>query len=720
MHNWSERLRRLICWLMILLVGLVPFVFCWLSDELFEFNKMQFVYLLTTVITCLYLTRMVIEKRLIWRHSLLNYPLGFFLLSQVIATLLSMHQRTSWLGYYTRLNGGLLSTLTYIALYCAYLNNFSARERRYLLNTLVVSSAIVSLYAIGEHFGHSFSCFIIKGNFDVSCWVQDVQTRVYATLGQPNWLAAYNVSIIGLISILILSAWQPKKSKFLEIMMPVSLVLNFCSLIFTKSRSGIIAFGAGLLMSIILLILAWRGQTRNFVWKQCRLLMAILLLLLVPALIWGTQYTSPASAWFHSAYAQTLEMGLPEHLKNIDTGITDSADIRKIVWRGALDIWRHYPLFGTGVETFAYSYYRFRPSDHNWTSEWDFLYNKAHNELLNFASNSGTFGLVAYLSIFVVLAFSGVRYIITSKNQTDYIDKSYWYIGIICSLIALSITNFFGFSTVSVQVILYVFLAIAADLEAPASVEAAIGPVNETWQSITFVTLGIACLSLLGQVWRTWYADFNYARCKSQITRNASEAIERCAHAISLRPQEALYKIDLGNFFVQYAYALLGQDATYTEQARSLIQAGLEMSNQGLALNPNNLNFYKTRYLMFTVLAKIDPQAWELAKNDLEEAQQRSPTDPKLAYYYGLVMAALDKNDRARQSFERAVALRPLYLDARIAAALAAEEAGDLSAARTHYLYLDQFLEQSARVKAGLDRTSTASGNISEKIPENQ
>ena len=720
MSNWSERLRRLICWLVIIMVGIVPFVFCWLSDELFEFNKMQFVYAGTIMIGCLYLARMVIEKKLIWRRHPLNRVLEIFLLSQLIATVFSLHPRTSWLGYYTRLNGGLLSTLAYLVIYVSYLNNFTAHERRRLLQVLLISSSIVSLYAIAEHFGHSFSCLMIKGQFDVSCWVQDVKTRVYATLGQPNWLAAYNVTIIGLITILMLDVWRQKKISFTSFLIPVSLVLNYCSLLFTKSRSGIIAFAAGLIMAFILLVLTWKQQEKAFIKRQLQILTFTLVLFLVPSLIWGTQYTPALSQLLTSAHAQAPDMGLPENLKNINTAITDSGDIRKIVWRGALDIWRHYPLFGTGVETFAYSYYAFRPTDHNWTSEWDFLYNKAHNELLNFAANSGTFGLLAYLSIFLCLGFIGISYILTQKKQQDYLTKSYWYIGVISSLFALSITNFFGFSTVSVQVLLYLLLGLAASLSLENTNVAAHHPIDESWQSITFVTITIAGLSLLSQTWKTWYADFNYARCKSQITRNANEAIERCSLAINLRPHEALYKIDLGNFFVQYAYALIRQNPSYAPEAQGLIDAGLKASDLGMALNPNNLNFYKTRYLMFSTLAGLNPEYWTQAETDLLEARRRSPTDPKLAYYYGQVKAAQGDQTAARNSYEQAVSLRPLYLDARWAAAKAAEQAGDLEAAYQHYVYINKFLEQTDQVQQALARTSTASNTVNNEILENQ
>ena len=77
--------------------------------------------------------------------------------------------------------------------------------------------------------------------------------------------------------------------------------------------------------------------------------------------------------------------------------VSESIDIRKIVWKGAVNLGLQYPLFGTGVETFAYSYYFVRPVEHNLTSEWDYLYNKAHNEYLNFFATTGVAGLATYL-----------------------------------------------------------------------------------------------------------------------------------------------------------------------------------------------------------------------------------------------------------------------------------------------------------------------------------
>ena len=101
---------------------------------------------------------------------------------------------------------------------------------------------------------------------------------------------------------------------------------------------------------------------------------------------------------------------------NIQLGGTESSKIRLIVWQGAIELFKRNPLFGTGVETYAYAYYNVKPMMHNLTSEWDCLYNKAHNEYLNYLATTGSFGLLSYLSIIFLFLFHSFRQILKSKN----------------------------------------------------------------------------------------------------------------------------------------------------------------------------------------------------------------------------------------------------------------------------------------------------------------
>jgi len=170
-----------------LLFFLVPLTLTPWNYELFEFNKMLLTYVLTLFILTAWLIKMIIQKRIILKRTFLDLPLVLFLISQVIATLLSIDRHTSFWGYYSRQNGGLISTLTYLILFWAFVTHMDKKKTKKSIFYLLASATLVSLYGIAEHFG-----------IDAQYWKQDVQTRVFATLGQPNWLAAWLVALLPL------------------------------------------------------------------------------------------------------------------------------------------------------------------------------------------------------------------------------------------------------------------------------------------------------------------------------------------------------------------------------------------------------------------------------------------------------------------------------------------------------------------------------------------
>lgn len=708
-----------ISWLFSFLILFLPFVFSWLTDELFEFNKMIFVYVFAILISGIYLARMIYHRCFIWKKTPLNWPIALFLLSQIISTIFSIHPRTSWLGYYTRLNGGLLSTFAYVALFYAFINNMDKKARANFLFAMFFSGIFISLYAIGEHFGHSFSCLIIKGNFDVACWVQDVQTRVFASFGQPNWLAAYNVGLIGLGTPIIidnLRNWQKKPIGKLHFwVITASIYLNFIALIFTKSRSGILAFFASLILTLVLQLLSW-WKHQQF-GRQSKIALSLVIGgFIIPALIWGTQYTPSWKTLVEKISAQEnlpanlqpLPEQLPKNLQGINLKITDSADIRKIVWRGALDIWRAQPLFGTGVETFAYSYYNYRPNDHNWTSEWDFLYNKAHNEFLNLAANSGAFGLLTYLSIFIVFGILVIKYLWQKKNSPLLI-------GLSSGLVAISLTNFFGFSTVTVQILLFLFLALGVQIFNKNDEQIINNKFfNKISPTFAYCLLAVAVIFSLSKIWAYWSADFNYARCKNLSGKtDAATSLAYCQRAIELsNSHESLYLSDTADFYAQYALAIAKQDPQ-NSLINALANESLRLSNLALKENPVHLNLYKTRFRTLSFLGNLDSNAWSAAEQSLARAQKLAPTDPKIAYFYALTQNNLGRPDLYEKWLNQALNLRPLYLEARLTAAQLAQAQQKYDLARAHYQFiLDYIDEENQTAKEEIAHLATFSAII--------
>ena len=204
---------------------LVPLVFAGNTSELFEFNKMWLTFGAAILIGALWFSKMIITKQIIFRRTVFDIPILLFLISQIVSTIISLDPHISLWGYYSRWNGGLLSTITYIFLFYAYVSNFFAggasgrapdsahssessrstggreNERqdpgtRIVRNSLLVSlisGFIVVLWAIPSHFGYDPTCLVFRGTLDVSCWTADFQPRVriFGPLGQPDWLAGY-------------------------------------------------------------------------------------------------------------------------------------------------------------------------------------------------------------------------------------------------------------------------------------------------------------------------------------------------------------------------------------------------------------------------------------------------------------------------------------------------------------------------------------------------
>lgn len=435
-----------------LLFIFVPLIWLPNTSELFEFNKLILTYILTALIVSTWAIRMIIKKKIIFRKTLLDWPILLFLLSTLISLLFSIDPHVSWFGYYSRWNGGLLSLISYSLLYWAFVSNMNPKSALNAIRYTLYAAIIIAIYASLEHFGASISCLLTTGSFDVTCWVQDVQNRVFATLGQPNWLAAYITALIfvplsaAISNFKFLISKQVSKSQILNLCI---FLLLFATLLFTKSRSGLLAFGIswaifwGIHMIRLGQLKIW--SIRNFVAIN---LLLLLLTITIPNplrdLVLKTRDQRP-----------TASQGTA-----LESGGTESGAIRKIVWTGALRIWQANPknfLIGTGPETFAESYYQYRPVEHNQTSEWELLYNKAHNEFLNYLATTGLLGLLSYL-LLLIIQFS------VFVKKSPNIEYRTLNIALLAGWLTISITNFWGFSVVIMQLFLFLFPAIAITL----------------------------------------------------------------------------------------------------------------------------------------------------------------------------------------------------------------------------------------------------------------
>lgn len=673
---------KTIFWTYSLLFFLVPFLFYPNNFELFEFNKMMAVYALTAIIVALWLCRMAEERKFIFRRTFLDLPLLIFLLSQVASFYFSIDRHMSLWGYYSRFNGGLLSIISYVLLYWAYVSNFAkdsepnaknqaknktdskesllSRETITHLKLLIFSGILISLYGVLEHFGVSPSCAVIYKQFDDACWVQDVKTRVFATLGQPNWLAAW-IAAVAPISWYSLFKSKSKILSFKFWAWAIVSVLFLLVTIYTKSRSGLLAFATADLVFWGITFLSQRKSWQSLLAP----FLSLNILFLVVIALSGTPWTQSIFDLIHPKVSSTP---VAQEAPALEGGGTETGAIRKIVWKGALDIGLAHPLFGTGVETFAESYYQFRPQEHNTVSEWDFLYNKAHNEFLNYLATTGFFGLGAYLLLIGSVIFWSIKSVVKSSFDPLLAASA------LSAYLSILVTNFFGFSVVVVQILFFLFPAMVALNQGKVvnseNLDKLIRAIPKRAAQVLVLVILLIILSNLSHLWQ---ADTHYSKANQLLSNGQPQtAFLEARQAVSLSPNEPTFKDILAQTASSLAVLAQRQDeATLSAELASLAS---QESTLATTISPYSLQFWTSRAFIFSSLAEADPQNatqnLNLALDAMTKATTLAPTHPKMFYNQALVYIKLGQIDKAKEALNKAISLKSDYKDPRLVLAI--------------------------------------------------
>ena len=641
-------MSKLIEYLFYALFFFVPLVLWPGTSEVFEFNKMLLVYVLTILIAAAWVAKWINQKKITIRRTPLDLPILLFLTSQILSTIFSIDTHTSLWGYYSRFHGGLMSTISYIVLYYAFVTNMSphpipplgkGRETegevykiKFVLISILSSATLVSLYGVAEHFG-----------IDKQMWVQDVQSRVFSTLGQPNWLSAY---LVALLPIPLFYAFKSKSKKLFTFYF-LLFTLFLITIWFTKSQSGLGATAVVLAaMLAYFLVKKLQPITSNYQ-KLLLLLSSIVIVTSLVVFKWS----------FFQKISPFGPPNLPELVvqdKKQRIGGSDSLIIRQVVWQGARELAKRNPLFGTGVETFGYSYFSVRPAIHNLLSEWEFLYNKAHNEYLNTLANTGFFGLATYL----FLIFSSLRVLYPNRSNPS----------LFFGYISILITNYFGFSVVPVALFFFLFPALAIinndSIEKHLSINF---PIN---RYLGFLLLLLATSYLLLIPYHQFAADLAYNRGKQALTQQLLKpSLDYLEQATRISPNEPLFWAQLAEAQAMAASSIKSQiDKPGAAQLMNdLVTQADSNSTKAIAMNPYQGNFYKSRAKVELYLGTIDPKYNLEAIQTLLKLLDLSPTDAKVAYNLGLLYQSTGKNDSAKKYFQKSVDLKPDY-DAAIAA----------------------------------------------------
>ena len=573
------------------------------------------------------------------------------------------------------------------------------------LYAILASAVLVVLWGLPSHFGYDPTCLLFRGTLDVSCWTADFQprVRVFSTLGQPAWLAAYLAALIPIIFALFINFVHDKnifqqklqffkdKNFLVAAGLFILLSASYLMLLYSISRGAILATWIFMAFLISYYILAYIRPkfAKSKLSMDFKTVLVTILALFAITFVTGQPFSQFDIFTWKGLSSRIMPPAptqkAPEPATKAapaqpvtELGGSDSGAIRLLVWKGALDIWKNYPIFGSGVETYAFAYYKFRPAAHNLVSEWKFLYNKAHNEYLNFLATTGTFGIVTYLSVIGLFIFICLKYIFSRlKNPTR---KDFLIVSILSGYGTILITNFFGFSVVYINILFFLFPVFVFMLAGLINYDKHFGfSLSKDTKEHVLISrfqkaqIGIIAavsfylLFVLANFWmadRYYYLGYNFDRSGDYQT-----AYSYLQLAVNKRPSEPVFRDEFALNNAILASALMYQnqqqpDEQSTTFAKQLLENSVAQSNRLIVENANNIVFWKTRVRIFYTLSQVDPSYLPQTLTAVKKTAELAPTDADVSYNLGVLYGENGDIKKGVEVLEQTIKLKPDYSNA--------------------------------------------------------
>jgi hypothetical protein len=334
-----------------------------------------------------------------------------FLALNVVAYFLSVDRGTSLLGEPLQ-QAGLVTVFALTGGYAV---------ARITVRTLSRLTTLYSAAAAAGTLAAAYGVIQVAGVDPV--WSSLPLGRAFATIGQPNWLAAYLVITIPL-TVAISTATARGDVRLIGV--GASLLQTFV-LLSTLSRSGYL----GLLVSIVVGgILAAklglripRNARRLFVGSVAAAIIAVLLLFGL------SQSSSPVAP---STLARRLASTVDVH----------SFEARQYIalWEIGLAITTDNPMFGAGQDTYAIVFpeYRDRVLDAGFARHFtQFRPESAHNAYISISAGTGIPALIAYAVLIASTAIALLRHVRVPGRESILLA------GIIAAMTGHAVTGWF-------------------------------------------------------------------------------------------------------------------------------------------------------------------------------------------------------------------------------------------------------------------------------------
>lgn len=412
--------------------AVVPLTFWPWSADVFVGPKFDALRLWASLAALSVGVQLMAEERVAARLRLPDIFVVLYLVFSVLALALSVDRHMSLFGEPLQ-QAGFITSVALVAAYAVARVAVTTENRlRLLLGTVAIIGTGVAAYGLVQ-----------LARID-PVWSSLPKGRVFASIGQPNWLAAYLVMTVPITIGLTIVA----RRNALRALGAAAIILQITVLVATRSRSGYLGLATALAIGSLLLI--WRLRRE----KRIR-----------TKVIGVTVVGIAVVALLTMALSQTAPQMSPLNVMRRATSILDVGgfDAQRYIalWEVGAAIAVDHPLSGTGQDTYAVVFPRYRdrvlePTYANHFSA--FRPESPHNVYLGVASGTGIPALIAYLGVIGFAMVALIRNIRAGGRATALAAA------ILAALMGHLVTDFFMTMDLSGSWLLWTLLGVAISL----------------------------------------------------------------------------------------------------------------------------------------------------------------------------------------------------------------------------------------------------------------
>lgn len=640
------------------LVFLLPLFFLPFSYEAFEFNKQYLLFFLVSLSVLAWLAKMVLaDKELRFKTSPLDVFVLAFLAVAALSAVFSVDKSSSLFGFYGRFSDGLISLLSFGALYFLITNNIIAAK----------DAAAGAVDRIIKVFLFSVSLVILSGYFSIfGVWLKlnailslppiMLQTFFNTTAGSLEGLAVFlSVISVFLIGRILISAAKSRN------------IVNYLLIAAILPLLVIIDFNPAWLTIFLSLILFLVVVLRKRTFKEDINKLLLPILFIVFSLIFLFINTSDVQGTFLKYYLpqeQVLQQGTSWSvtLKSATENVKSA-------------------LLGPGPGTFHYSFAKFRPLEFNQNDFWQFRFDRPSSHLAEVLATTGFIGLLSYAALLAI--FLSISYHFLQRNKNG--------IPLLMVFLALLAGQFVYHQNTVLAFSFWLVLGLTAVNWQKIAKEKTISfkdfPELSLIFSILLVVLALLAAFAYFSAARFYLADVSY--------RNylGTGEIEKLTEATNLNAGQPQYKLTIARDYLNKLIIEGQKPADQIDQtvvlnniylALTYLKGGLinNLTVKGaVELSPNRVAVWETLGVVYRTIQGTAEGASEWAVNSFEKAIDLEPNNPVLHTELGKIYIGLGDAVKAEEKFNKARELKTDYADASIQLSLLYESQGKMTEA---------------------------------------